>query len=255
MSPAFALARQLVWTAVQDRLPALVPLFLVVVAVAAPIVSDLALGGPDKVLRDVGLTLLWLAGSAAAVWLGVRAIGADLRDGTGVLWLHRPIARGEYVLGRFLGVVVVLGLLVAALVATWIAVAAWHGAAGTAGLLWYAVLLWAELVFVAAWAMLLSSLVAPLPAALATTGLWAAGHLADEYGRLAASADSPVTSFLFGALYLVVPDLDLFVVQDRVVHQLPIDPAAAVWACAYGAAWTGALLVLTSLVLARRDIA
>lgn len=255
MTPILALAGQFARNAVRERILVAVPMFLFASGFAAPLVSGLALGGADKALTDLGLGMLWIFGSFLAIYLGVRGIGADLRDGSAVLWLHRPLPRASWVVGRFLGVLAVLVAEVTLLLGTWAAVAAWYGAAPGPSVVVYGVLLAFELALVAAWGMLFSSLIAPVPAALATAGLWVAGHLADEYTRLAMSEGHPVVGALSRLLFLVVPDLDLFDVQDRVVHGLAIDAAATVSACGYGAAWTAALVALTGLVVQRRDVA
>lgn len=255
MRALLALAGWSVAAAWRDRLYASALLFFVAAGIATPLVSDFALGAPDKAARDVGLSLLWLVGSAMAVLCGVRAIGTELRDGTAALWLTRPIARGTWVAGRMSGAIAAITIELALLLAGWTLVSLWNGVGLPSDFGWYTALLWMELVLVAAWALLFSSLTSsPIAAYLATAGLWAAGHLADEYGRLAQESDGPVLRVAFQVLYAVVPDLDLFDVQDRVVHLLPVDVTAAVWALGYGLAWTLALSGATAVVLGRRDL-
>ncbi len=256
MIPTLALARWGLIGAWRDRLFASIVLFFVAAGVLTPIVQDFAIGAGDKAARDVGLSLLWLVASGTAVLVGVRAIGSELRDGTAVFWLTRPISRGTWVAGRSLGVIATLTLEVAGLLLAWGLVALWNGVGIPPDLPWFALLLWVELVLVAAWGTFFTSLTtSPIVAFLATLGLWSAGHLADEYGRLAAESDGPLLRALFRGLYLVVPDLDLFDVQDRVVHLLPVDGEAAIWAVAYGLGWVLALTAASTAVISRRDLA
>jgi Cu-processing system permease protein len=255
MTAAIALGGQFARDALREGILASVLLFVAGAGFVAPLVSGLAMGGPDKALRDLGLGLFWLVGSAAAIWLGVRGIGADLHDGTAALWLHRPVSRAAWVGGRFAGVLAVLVAEVVFLLASWMVIAAWYDLGFGASLLGYAVLLWFELALVAAWGMLFSALTGPVPAGMLTAALWAAGHLADEYTRLGAGDGHPIVAVLSRVLFVVVPDLDLFDVQGRVVHGLALDPRAALAACAYGAAWTAGLVVITALLVARRDVA
>jgi hypothetical protein len=212
-------------------------------------VQHIAIGGAVKAANDVGLGVLWLVGSLTAVILGVHA----LRPRADQVWvLTRPISRSRFALGRFLGVLAALAFQVAGLTLAWIAAATLNGIPPVGGLGWFALLLWVELGVVAAMAALLSNLVGPVLAGLCTAALWAAGHLGDEYHRLA--EESGVPAALATAVYAVVPDLDLFDVQGQLVHDVAVEWARVGGATVYGLAWMTALLALTMLVLSRKDL-
>jgi ABC-type transport system involved in multi-copper enzyme maturation permease subunit len=254
VTPWLALAGPFARPALRDLVLPSIVAFAVAAASLTPIVAGLAIGGRHKAIRDVALGLAWLLGSLVATLLGVRAVGSDLKNGTAIVLLYGPLSRGGYVAGRYLGVLVAVTFEVASLAAVYVAVTAANGVAPAGALVGLFTLLWFELAVVSALAMLLASVVSQVPAALMTAGLWAAGHLADEYASLLTSRSAPVPHMLFDVLYAVVPDLDLFDVQDRVVHQLPIDPASVAWACAYGASWVVGLLALTAIAMMRRDL-
>jgi len=243
------LAREVVREAVRDRWMHAIPLTFVVLVPLTWGVRHMAMGGAIKASNDIGLGVVWLVGSVTAVVLGVHA----LRPRADQVWvLTRPVSRSRFALGRFLGVLATLAIQVVGLMLAWIAAATLNGVAPVGGSGWAALLLWVELGVVAGMAALLSNLVGPVLAGLCTAALWVAGHLGDEYQRLA--EESGVPAALAIAVYSVVPDLDLFDLQQQLVHDVAVEPARVGGATAYGLAWMTALLALTMLVLSRKDL-
>lgn len=247
MSAIAAIARQVWREAIRERALHTVGVYLAILAVLTPWVGDLALGAPERAARDLGLTLAWLLGSGTAIGLGIRAVGWTLHGRTAAILLARPISRGRWVIGRMVGVAAALAAQIGGLVACHALVLAAVGAGPTPALLVFGGLLWAECCVVAALAALLSALARPAIAATLSVGLWAAGHLADEYAVVA-----PVLARI---VFTVVPDLDVFDVHAAVVHDDGIDALRTIGAVAYGAAWWIGLLALTTAAVSRRDVA
>lgn len=75
--------------------------------------------------RQAGLLVLH-TGQAFAVLLGAGLIGQDMSSGTLQLLFARPVTRGEYVLGRWLGASLAASCLVAAQLAIGLALMALH---------------------------------------------------------------------------------------------------------------------------------
>lgn len=243
------LAREVVREAVRDRWLHAIPLTFAVLVPLIWGVRQMALGGGGKAANDIGLGVVWLVGSLTAVVLGVQA----LRPRADQVWvLTRPVSRSQFAVGRFFGVLATLAIQVAGLMLAWIAAATLNDVAPADGSGWAALLLWVELGVVAGMAALLSNLVGPVLAGLCTTALWVVGHLGDEYRHLAEESGLPAA--LATAVYSVVPDLDLFDLQQQLVHDVAVEPARVGVATAYGLAWMTALLVLTILVLSRKDL-
>ena len=252
MRTLWALARQVVGDAADDRTFWPVPLFGIAVLLLAPLVSEATLAGGTRAVLDLGWLGLWLTASALGGWLGIRAVGRDLHQRTAALLLYRPLTIPSWLAGRLLGVALTLGLHVTSMCAIWAAIALLWGGHLDGNWFWAALLLWAEACVIAALAALFSTLVAPLFAGACTCALWIAGHLSAEYTRVALESGA---GWLPIAVYTVVPDLHRIDVQDAVVHGLVIEPAAALGSLTYAIVWIAVLQALTVLVISRRDLA
>lgn len=229
---------------VRDRWLHALPLAFLVLWVLTWTADHLAIGGGAKAAGDLGTLAVWLASGVAAIGLGARTI-AVRPESTWIL--VRPVSRPAFVAGRFLGVLGALALLVGGL-ALALALASWvHGLPAPPSLGLLAVLLWAETAVVAALAGLLANLAGPVLGAACAGGLWIAGHLADEYHRLALGGYVP--DWLAWVVYtLLVPDL------DRVVPAAATTPTHTALVLAWCTAWTVALLAATATLVAKRDL-
>lgn len=243
------LAGQVLRDAARERVFHTVLLYGLGLALLGPWVADLTLAAPGRAVVDLGLTSAWLVASGVAIWLGVRAIGWELRSRSAALVLSGPVSRWTWLMGRALGVGIAMGLEVIGLTGGFVAVVALRGIGLEADLLWFLLLLWGECVVVAGLAGLFGVLVRPGLAAACVVGLWVAGHLAQEYAAVTGGG------WLAHVLFTVVPDLDAFNVQAQLVHAQPIPALRGLGALGYAGLWAVGLLALTGLVVQRRDVA
>ena len=253
MSPVVRLLARQVWTQARaDRAHGVWLAYLAVCGLAVPLASGLSLGAGSRAAVDTGLLGLWGFTCLLAVWLGVRAIGAELSEGRAVCVLSGPLPVRSWLVGRGLGVASVLAAAQLGMLGIWIATATLRGLPIGPSLVVFALYTWTEGLLLAAVAALLASRARALVASLSTGGLWLAGHLASEYTRLMTEWQMP---WLAGAVFAIVPDLDRLNAQSAVVHDLPLLPAQIGADLAYSALWLTAVCVLLTASAQRRDLA
>jgi hypothetical protein len=162
--------------------------------------------------------------------------------------LASPVGRARWLLLRYLGVTLVQSAVTTAGLAV-VGVLAVVERVALPGLVGHAALQLASAALVTA---LAAAFAARIPAGLAglcAAGVVVAGHLADEYGRLA--IDHPALAVLDGVLFTVLPDLDLLDPQHALVHGRAV---AVVGPLVYAALWTLGLLALAIAGVQRRDL-
>jgi ABC-type transport system involved in multi-copper enzyme maturation permease subunit len=201
---------------------------------------------------DLGWFGLWLSLSVLGGWMGLRAVGQDLRDRTAAILLYRPLAPSTWVASRLVGMSLVLGALAVAMGGVWAGIALAWGASLSTQWVWAVLLLWSEATVIGAMAGLFSALGSRLFAVGSTGALWVAGHLSAEYGRLTAEAEMAWVSTV---VFTGIPDLDRFNVQEALVHDLHISTMTALGVIAYACIWVVLLHALTAIVVSKRDLA
>lgn len=239
------------------------------VAVTAPIAGRLTAGQDLKVVKDLCLAAMNLAGLFVAVFMGTRMLAREIERRTADLVLSKPIRRREFILGQYFGLLATLTLSLSVMaVAMYVVLVAmtWSGggtgsavappgAAADPFLLKAVFLIFVQLSVVAAAALSFSTFSSPALAVVSTCALYAAGHFAVELRNIEDVVDSGFTASLLGWLSYVLPDLASFDVKSAVVHGQSVTAGYIALTSASGAAYILALLVLALAVFARRDLA
>jgi len=245
----------------------------------APAFSFLDLVHATKVVKDVGLAATSLFGMLIGLFLASTEIAGEVRDRTAHNVLAKPVTRLEFILGKFLGVLLVV-LTAAGLMALFMCVAVvlafrsgYTEDGGEIGLLRAASLAVAngdlsvalvraiglalvELAFVTGVASAFSALTGSHIISLAATALvYLLGHMNPGLRTIAAQADSaPLRLFMTGLLR-VVPNLARFNLRDEAVLNQMVLPWSKFWmSLGYGLLFTAFALVVGYLFFRRKEI-
>lgn len=80
------------------------PLFMVLMAH----VPYLALESEEKLIKDSALAVVFLVGLLAAVFCASNTLALELRTGTALAVLAKPVSRGKFILAKYAGVAIAL---------------------------------------------------------------------------------------------------------------------------------------------------
>lgn len=215
-----------------------------------------------KVVADLSLSAIALLGTIAAIFLGTNLIYTEVERRTVYTVLARPIDRGGFIVGKYLGLAGVLGLALAAMSAGFFGVFALVGGAPSAGLLEALALTYLEVAVVIGVALFFSVAAHPIEGALFAFVVALAGHVTGDLVRLGESlakqpdAAAPLATAalqkLLQAAYVLLPNLENFNVRAAAAHDLPIAPGQLGLACAYAVLYVTILLALSTLVFRRK---
>jgi Cu-processing system permease protein len=222
---------------------------------------------PRTVALDVGLSGLRVSLVLLALFWVQELVGREIERRTVLFSLTYPVARGNYVLGRYLGVIGLLGLAALILgVLLWFVVATTGGdyqqsfAIGGGLPYWLTVFgLWADAAVVAAFALWLStfSTVPMLPLALGlafAVGGKSLGAVA-EYLAKGADGDPAMMRFapVIDAVQWVLPDLSRLDWRAWPMYGLAPEGLAIGLGLALAASYAALLLALAVITFSRRE--
>lgn len=222
---------------------------------------------PRTVALDVGLSGLRITLILFALFWVQELVGREIERRTVLFSLTYPVARGNYVLGRYFGVIGLLAMAALLLgLLLWLAVLTTGGdyeqgfviAAGIP--YWVTVAgLWADAAVVAAFALWLASFstVPMLPLALGlafAVGGKSLGAVA-EYLAKGADGDPEIMRFapIINAIQWVLPDLSRLDWRAWPMYGLAPDAAAFGLALLLAACYAGVLLTLAVIAFGRRE--
>ena len=91
--------------------------FAVLLIASSMFVAQLTIGQWDRVILDMGLAAIELSGVLVAVLIGVGLVAGEIERRTVFPTLARPLSRGAFLLGRFLGLFAMMAVSVVLMMA------------------------------------------------------------------------------------------------------------------------------------------
>ncbi len=237
----------------RDRILYLLFFFAAVGILASRALAVLTVGDRIKIIKDVGLSSISLFGVLMAILIGTGLVYKEIDKKTIFTLLSKPLRRAEFILGKFLGLVLTLLVMTAAMTVIFLAIVYAHTMKIESGLLVAVAYIFLELVLITAVAILFSSFSTPILSSLFALAFYLIGHLSWGLELILKKMAPGAGRTLVRALYAVLPDLENFNFKTEVVHGLPIPPGLYLSSFLYGVCYTAFILVLAVLIFRRRD--
>jgi ABC-type transport system involved in multi-copper enzyme maturation permease subunit len=247
---------------VRDKVLYNLVIFAFLLIASSVILGDLSIGQEVKIIVDLGLASISLVGGLIAVFLGIGLVYKEIDRRTLYNIVSKPVERYQFLLGKFLGLLLTLAVNVAMMTAGMYAAllyltGSWHSS--YLNLLPAVMLVFAELVLLTSIALFFSTFSTPVLSAVFTLSLWFAGHFNSDFKHLSALTDSTALNFLCNLFYYLLPNFSNFkylsgenIIRTAGYFRGP-DVTAYVMAVMYGAVYTIGIFLCAVFVFQRRD--
>ena len=90
---------------VRDRVLFAIAGFALILVAASVLIGQITAGQDVKIIKDIGLATLELAGVLMAVFIGVGLVAREIERRSVYALLAKPVHRWEFVVGKFAGLV------------------------------------------------------------------------------------------------------------------------------------------------------
>lgn len=247
--------------AMRNRVLAVLVLFAVGLMAFSLVLGELSLHEEVRVIKDIGLAGISFVGILISLFLGVNLLSKELDRKTVFFVIPKPLHRWEFLLGKFTGMAVTLGLLTGLMAVVLAGFVVSNGGTHGIAMLRAEILILLELLLLTTVAMLFSAFSSPYLSAMFTGSLWIIGRNTPELTAFAGGKlkDTPLGSVLDGVA-AVVPDFHLFYIsggnlEGNVVsiHEGFVSWSYVAQAAGYATLYGGACLLLAMALFARRD--
>jgi len=251
---------------VRDKVLYNLVLFAIVLMGASYLLGQLTIEQDVKIIKDLGLTATSVFGLFIAVFIGIGLVSKEVERRSIYSLLAKPLRRHEFLLGKYLGLVLTLLVNVSAMTAALFAILAvmrWarpelaqfapEAPIVDPGLLKAVVLIFGELAIVTACALFFSTYSTPMLSAAFTFSLWIVGHFNDDLRHFETVVRSRAAAWLARILYYLLPNLAPFDVKAAIVHGQPVPSGYILLTLGYAAVYIAILLVGATIIFARRD--
>ncbi len=249
-----ALASNTFKEATRSRVFYILLAFAVCLLVFSSAMGFLAIGSIRRVILDMGLSTVSYFSAMTAIFVGIGLIYHEIERKTIYNILSKPVSRTVFLAGRYVGLMAVLLVNLAAMTAVLQLVLAVFGSF-TPRVFVAAGYIYLELLIITAVALFFSSVSSPVVSALCTVAFYLIGHTSSALPELLVPfLNSLWAKRLVIGLYHVLPDLNLLSINNLVVHEIPTAPGFAARALLYTVLTVGILLIAAALAFKKRDL-
>jgi ABC-type transport system involved in multi-copper enzyme maturation permease subunit len=251
-----AITRNAFREAVRDRVLYNLVVFVLLLTGGAIFLGELSAAQESKIIVDMGLSAMLVFGVFIAIFVGVGLVYKEIERRTVYAIFAKPVSRGEFLVGKYLGLCATLAANVAVM-SVGVALALLYVRGGydpfVARIFPAVALVFFELTIVVAVALLFSSFSTPALSALLTFGVFVIGHFSADMRLMGASTGTTAARALFGALYYLLPNLSHYAYITAASHGATPTPSAFAAAVLYAVLYDAALLVAATLIFNRRN--
>jgi ABC-type transport system involved in multi-copper enzyme maturation permease subunit len=241
---------------VREKLLWLVAAYGIVLVVSTWILSPLSVGAArDKIVVDVGLAGISLFGVLTAIMIGGALVHKEIDKKAVYMVLTRPVSRGEYLVGKFAGIMAAISSLVG-LMAVLLVLVMLAGRVDLTRVLFAAVALsLVEIAVITAIVVLFSTFTTPVLTSFFTIGVFVAGSLGSDLRIFAQKFGGAAMRRVMDVLYFMLPNLSIFNLRHEAVHGLRLTGHEFLVSLLYGAVYAAAMLYFAWLIFRRREFA
>jgi hypothetical protein len=254
---------------VRDRVLYGIAVFAILLVAASILIGQITAGQDIKIIKDLGLATIEVAGILMSVFIGVGLVAREIERRSVFALLAKPLPRWEFILGKFAGLALTIFVNLAAMTAAFYLVLAWMvwTSPENIRLTWtvpaldpriliVTALIFAELVLLTAVALFFSTFSSSaLWSVVFTAGVFVVGLESQDLRRFGdIVVVGPAVAYLVGAIGWAVPAFSAFSdVKNAVVWGLPIGAGYVAATLLYGALYSAALVGASVALFARRE--
>ena len=251
-----AIANNAFREAVRDRVLYNLVLFVLLLTGVAIFIGELSGGQERKIIVDLGLSATLLFGVFIAIFVGVGLVYKEIERRTIYAIFSKPVGRGEFIVGKYLGLCLTL-LINVAVMGAGVSLALIYVSRGWDPLvlsIWPAIILiYCELMILTAIALLFSSFSSPALSALLTFFIFIIGHFSSDLKGLATSLGSTAARWLFRGLYYLLPNLSNLSYITPAAHGETPPKGIALVSIVYALTYIAVMLSIAILIFRRRN--
>jgi ABC-type transport system involved in multi-copper enzyme maturation permease subunit len=237
---------------VRERVLYNLVLFAILMTLAGLLVGQLSIRQDEKIIKDIGLASMELFGTLIALFIGVGLVSKEIERRSLYPLLAKPLGRGEFFFGKFLGLAFTLFVNIAFMTAGLFVTLIATGRSAHPRLLEAVYPIYLGTLVVVALALLFSSVTSSALASVFTVGMVVAGRYSDVIRNMREVAPgAPV--WITQLLYYVLPNFRNFDFKDRVAYGDPVAAAALGWVSLYAFAYATIVLGIGFLAFRSRD--
>lgn len=254
MLDIFTIARNTFKETIRDRMLFSI-IFLGVLFIALTFfLATISLDQDKRVMMDFGLAGILFFGLFVGIFIGANLLHKELVGGIAFLIFPKPLSRGQYLIGKFLGLSLTILTVVLILTAIFSA-GYWFQTKGFLAPVVYLAIFasYLEVLIIVALAIMFGSFTSPINSSLYTFALFISGHSYSMIMKAALKSENQISLFFSKTLYYLLPNLEKFNLRPFAVYNLSVELSQIALITAYAVVYIALLLLIAAAALKKRE--
>lgn len=262
MRPILSIASTTIGEAIRRKVLLIILLIGVAFLVVAPGLGVLSARSETTVLRGMMLGIIQLTSAVIAIVLTVYMLPNEIERRTIYTILSKPVHRWQFLIGKYLGAVGALGLMMALMSGVLLTVFAFYqksDAAQLAEILKAPLMYFIQMSLLASVAIFFSTFVSPLVNFFLSGGIYMLGTVFNPFFQtLSENPNTPTVAKVFALIVnTILPNFADYNIQNPIINptqQIGNDTATFVRLAGYGVFYIAILIVGGIVVFDRREV-
>jgi Cu-processing system permease protein len=254
---------------VRDRVLYAIGGFALLLVAASIVIGQLTAGQDVKIIKDLGLATIEVAGVLMTIFIGVGLVSREIERRSIYGLLAKPLPRWEFVVGKYFGLVLTILVNVSAMTAALFVMllwaqftspenirASWDAPAADPHLLVAMLLIFAELALLTAIAVFFSTVSSSgLWSVVFTLGIFIAGLVSQDLRNFGSIVDAPAAmTKAVAAIGWIVPSFSAFSDRkDDFVHGIYVPAGYVVDTLLYASVYILVAVGAATAIFSRRE--
>ncbi len=239
--------------AVRDKILYTLLFFAIAMIASSILLGKLVIGDQTKIIKDMGLASISLFGVLIAIFVGIGLVFKEIERKTIYTIIAKPIQRYQFLLGKYLGLILTLVVEVVIMSTGFILLLFYYEPSPDMDILKAILLIFFELMLITSIALLFSSFSTPIMSGVFTLSMYVIGHLTGDLKMLGSKSESAAVKHITEFMYYLLPNLENFNIKAKVVHNIPVSWGYILYAMSYGILYIAIILLISAIIFQRRD--
>lgn len=256
LNRVFAVSNNSFREVVRDRIFYIIGFYTVILAIAVSLLPQLAAATEDKMFLDLGLAVMSSLSLIIAVFVGTGLISKEVEKRTILMLIAKPVSRNEFVIGKYLGLLTVLALLVTAMSVIYTLFLEVNNISYSAkSIAINAIFLILQLSLISAVAIAFGVFTGSILATVLTFAACLMGNITQDLLELARISKNPGLEKITQGLYIVLPDLSRLDLKNEAVYGLSAlpDTNTLIANAGYSLFYSAMLLAIAAFIFSRKE--
>jgi Cu-processing system permease protein len=239
---------------IRDRILYFIGFFSIILIGVLRFLPEVSVGTEEQIFLDFGLASIELLSVVVSIFIGTGLINKEIEKRTLLVLIPKPISRAELIIGKHLGLTLVLTVMVGAMSLIYVGLLSLSKISYPPGAIFLSVVyLLLQLALIIAATLMFGVFTSSILATLMSFGVYLMGHFSQQLVSLGKLSKNENIEFITQSLYLVLPDLSRLNLKNEAVYGILPNAGELIGHALYGGLYTALLLLLSIVIFSKRE--